>query len=104
MYLMVCSQGLLGYGLASVFGPIPAEIFAGSRFATIFGALSVFGNIGAAVGPWLTGTIYDRTGSYQPAFVIVLVICLVAIAAIWIAAPRNVRLVAGQAGRRSVAA
>jgi hypothetical protein len=29
VYVMVAAQGLLGYGLASLFGAIPAEIFAG---------------------------------------------------------------------------
>ena len=45
LYLAVGTQGFLGYGLASLFGPIPAEIFAGRRYATILGALSVTGNL-----------------------------------------------------------
>jgi MFS family permease len=104
MYLMVASQGLLGYGIASVFGAMPAELFAGRRFATIFGMLSVFGNIGAGVGPWLTGDLYDRTGSYESAFVLLVVLSVISIACIWMAAPRKVRLVAGQAARRAAAA
>jgi MFS family permease len=104
MYLMVASQGLIGYGVASVFGAMPAELFAGRRFATIFGMLSVFGNIGAGVGPWLTGDLYDRTGSYQSSFVVLLVLSIVSIGCIWMAAPRKVRLVAGQAARRAVVA
>ncbi|MBN9075394.1 MAG: MFS transporter [Rhizobiales bacterium 65-79] len=104
MYLMVASQGLMGYGVASVFGAMPAEIFAGRRFATIFGMLSVFGNIGAGVGPWLTGDLYDRTGSYRSAFILLIVLSAVSIACIWMAAPRKVRLVAGQAARRAATA
>jgi MFS family permease len=104
MYLMVASQGLFGYGIASVFGAMPAEVFAGRRFATIFGMLGVFGNIGAGVGPWLTGDLYDRTGSYQSAFVVLLVLSVVSIGCIWLAAPRKVRLVAGQAARRAAMA
>jgi sugar phosphate permease len=104
MYLMVASQGLVGYGVASVFGAMPAEIFAGRRFATIFGMLGVFGNIGAGVGPWLTGELYDGTGSYRSAFVLLLVLSVVSIACIWLAAPRKVRLVAGQAARRAAIA
>jgi MFS family permease len=104
MYLMVASQGLVGYGVASVFGAMPAEIFAGRRFATIFGMLGVFGNIGAGVGPWLTGELYDGTGSYRSAFVLLLVLSVVSIACIWLAAPRKVRLVAGQAARRAAMA
>jgi nitrate/nitrite transporter NarK len=83
---------------------MPAEIFAGRRFATIFGMLGVFGNIGAGVGPWLTGELYDGTGSYRSSFVLLLVLSVVSIACIWIAAPRKVRLVAGQAARRAAIA
>ncbi|MGN6764205.1 MAG: MFS transporter [Rhizobiaceae bacterium] len=104
MYLMVAAQGLFGYGIASVFGAMPAELFAGRRFATIFGMLGVFGNIGAGVGPWLTGDLYDRTGSYQSSFVILVVLSVASVGCIWLAAPRKVRLVAGQAARRAVVA
>lgn len=104
MYLMVAAQGLFGYGIASVFGAMPAELFAGRRFATIFGTLSVFGNIGAGVGPWLTGDLYDRTGSYLSAFILLIVLSVASIACIWLAAPRKVRLVAGQAARRAALA
>src|SRR6267142_1149254 len=41
LYLMVASQGALGYGLASVFGAIPAELFQGKHYGTIFGTLSL---------------------------------------------------------------
>src|SRR5438132_1246363 len=68
LYLMVTSQGLLGYGLASVFGAIPAEIFQGRRYGTIFGTLNLGANAGAAFGPWVAGAIYDRTGTYTPAW------------------------------------
>ena len=41
LYLMVASQGVLGYGLASIFGAIPAELFQGRQFGTIFGTLTL---------------------------------------------------------------
>ncbi|MEZ5810905.1 MAG: MFS transporter [Rhizobiaceae bacterium] len=94
MYLMVAAQGLLGYGLASLYGPIPAEIFAGRRVATIIGALSVIANIGAGTGPWLTGYVFDRTGSYEPAFIAIFIMCFACVGCIWMAAPRKVRRIA----------
>jgi MFS-type transporter involved in bile tolerance (Atg22 family) len=33
-------------------------------YGTVFGLLSIGNSLGAAAGPWLSGTIYDRTGSY----------------------------------------
>jgi MFS family permease len=99
VYLMVASQGLLGYSLAAVFGAIPVEIFQGKHYGTIFGTLNLASSSGAAVGPWLTGVLYDRTGSYVPAFWLAILLSLVSIAAIWLAAPRKVRVVAGQIPR-----
>ena len=64
LYGMVEAQGLLGYGLASVFGAIPAEVFPGKHYGTIFGTLNMASSAGAACGPWITGLLYDTTGTY----------------------------------------
>ena len=96
LYLMVASQGMLGYGLTSVLGAIPAEIFIGRHYGSIFGTLMVASMLGAAAGPWLTGMLHDVTGSYAPAFSIALGCCLLSGVVIWFAAPRKVRAVAGR--------
>jgi cyanate permease len=54
---------------------------------------------GGAVGPWVTGLLHDHTGNYDLAFWIGLAMSLVSAAAIFIAAPRKVRLVAGRVGK-----
>jgi MFS family permease len=41
LYLMVISQGFLGYALTSVMGPIVAEIFEGPHYGSIFGTITV---------------------------------------------------------------
>ncbi len=99
MYLMVAMQGLLGYGLASVFGAIPAELFQGKQYGTIFGTLSLASTAGAACGPWVAGVLYDRTGTYALAFWLAIGLSMLSIVAIWYAAPRKVRVVAGQVQR-----
>jgi MFS family permease len=91
--------GMLGYGLASVFGAIPAEIFQGRRYGTIFGTLSLASIIGGALGPWVAGALHDRTGSYALAFTIAIGASAVSAVAIWLAAPRKVRAVAGRVHR-----
>jgi len=96
LYAMVIAQGLLGYGLASVFAAVPAEIFQGKRYATIFGVLNTSAVGGGGVAPWVTGVIYDRTGSYALAWWLSIACCMVSIVCIWVAAPRKVRAVAGQ--------
>ncbi|HEV8584759.1 MAG TPA: MFS transporter [Methylomirabilota bacterium] len=96
VYVMVVAQGLLGYGLASVFGAIPAEIFQGRHYGTIFGTLNLGANAGAAFGPWVAGAIYDRTGTYTAAWLLAIAACALSMVAIWLAAPRKVRAVAGR--------
>jgi MFS family permease len=96
LYAMVITQGLLGYGIASVFASIPAEIFAGKRYATIFGALNTAAVGGGGVAPGVTRALYDRTGSYMLGWWVSIGFCALSIACIWIAAPRKVRVVAGR--------
>ena len=99
LYLMVASQGMLGYGLTSVIGAIPAEIFQGRHYGTIFGTLMLASIVGGAAGPWVTGALYDVTGSYAPAFSLAIGSSLLSALAIWLAAPREVRAVAGRVPR-----
>ena len=96
LYGMVLVQGALGYGLTSVVGAIPAEIFEGKHYGSIFGTLMLAAIAGGAAGPWLAGVLYDRTGSYAPLFWIVIGLCIVSALAIWRAAPSGVRAVAGR--------
>ena len=65
LYTMVLAQGFLGYSYTAVLGPIVAEIFEGPHFGSIFGTLMLAAVTGGAVGPWVTGLIYDHTGSYN---------------------------------------
>ncbi len=101
LYLMVISQGMLGYGLTSVVGAIPAEIFQGRHYGSIFGTLMLSSIIGGAVGPWVTGVLHDHTGTYTLAFQIAIACSLVSAVAIWLAAPRKVRVVSGRVRARA---
>jgi MFS family permease len=99
LYLMVAAQGV-GYGLASVYGAIPAELFHGRHYGAVFGVLGFASGLGAGVGPWIAGAVHDRTGSYALAFWMAIALSLVSVIAIWLAAPRKVRAVAGRVSRR----
>jgi len=93
LYVMVVSQGFLGYGLTSVLGAIPAEIFEGRHYGAVFGSLMLGAISGGAAGPWVAGALYDLTGSYTPAFSIAIGGSMLSALAIWLAAPRKVRAV-----------
>ena len=99
LWFMVLAQGLLGYGVTSVVGAIPAEIFQGRHYGGIFGTLMGIGIAGGALGPWITGALFDASGSYVLAFSLAIGCSLVSALCIWLAAPRQIRAVAGRIGR-----
>jgi MFS family permease len=78
-------------------GPIVAEVLEGPHYGSIFGTITIALIGGGAAGPWMAGAIHDASGSYRPAFLLIIAFSLVSAIAIWIAAPRKVRLVPGRA-------
>lgn len=104
MYAMVILQGGLGYGVATVYGSMPADLFQGRGYGIIFGTISTLALVGGAVGPWLTGLFYDEVGNYHLAFYVIIGMSFLSILSVWLAAPRKRRLVAGQAQKRAALA
>ena len=93
VYAMVVAQGLLGNALVTVYGSAPADIFQGRNYGVIFGTIAIAGNLGAAVGPWVYGYLYDLSGTYAEALWLSIAMCGVSIISMWFAAPRKVRSV-----------
>src|SRR5205814_2016574 len=82
-YLMVFTQGALGYGLTSIMGAVVLEIFQGRHYGSIFGTIMLVALAGGAAGPWITGALHDLTGSYTLAFAIGIAVSLLSAIAIW---------------------
>jgi MFS family permease len=99
VYLMVFTQGALGYGLTSVMGAVVLEIFQGAQYGSIFGTIMLSALAGGAAGPWVTGLLHDLTGTYTIAFAIGIAVSALSALAIWQASPGRVRAVAGKSGR-----
>jgi MFS family permease len=96
LWAMVAAQGMLGYSLTSVMGPIPAEIFEGRHFGSIFGTIMLAAVLGGAAGPWLAGLLHDRSGSYSPVWWLAIGSSAFSAAAVWAASPGKVRAVTGR--------
>jgi MFS family permease len=81
-----------GYGVG-LFSPTifagTADIFHGRHYGGIAALLLTGMGVGAAIGPWLGGYIYDISGSYSGAFLVCMGCFSLACIAVWIAAPRN---------------
>jgi MFS family permease len=101
VYLMVVSQGALGYGLTSIMGAVVVEIFQGKHYGSIFGTIMVAALAGGAAGPLVTGLLHDLWGNYTLAFLIAIGVSALSALAIWLAAPGKVRAVAGRLHRLS---
>jgi len=64
---------LLGVGYSATASLIPAMVsdrFGGLHFGAIVGAGLMGSAAGSALGPWMAGFLFDRTGSYMLAFAI----------------------------------
>ena len=69
LYSMVFAQGFFGYALTSVMGPIVAET--GPRYGSIFGTITI-GLIGGGAAPGSASVRRSVTGSYEPAFLLIM--------------------------------
>jgi MFS family permease len=98
-----CSGFATGIFTPQVFAGL-ADIFYGKNIGVITALLVTGMGLGGAVGPWLGGYIYDRTGSYHFAFIVSLGAYALAGICYWIAAPRHgeklrARMMAGSTNR-----
>jgi MFS family permease len=89
----------LGFGLG-ITGPVIAasvtDIFQGPKVGTIIGFVWFSFAIGGFIGPWFGGWIFEFTNNYQIAFIVAMTVYAIGCAAIWMAAPRKVRMVPGR--------
>ncbi len=92
LLLPVLFAVLLGVGYSANAPIIPSvtrDLFAGPRFPSIFGTLSMFVAMGGATGSWLGGYLYDISGSYQPMLIAAAGMAVFGPIMLWLAAPRN---------------
>jgi predicted MFS family arabinose efflux permease len=61
---------------ASIVTVLLSRIAPPAHYGFIFGLLGIGNNLGAALGPWLSGLIFDRTGGYLAIYLWALAIAL----------------------------
>ena len=69
-YLFSIFVGLANGGNVTSDSPMAARLFGLPSIGSIVGVSSCAFSIGAALGPILTGYVFDSTGSYQVAFIV----------------------------------
>jgi MFS family permease len=80
----------IGYSVnAPIIPAVARDLFAGPRFPSIFGTLSLFSAMGGAMGSWLGGALYDWSGGYQLMLWVAAGLAVVGPVMLWFAAPRK---------------
>ncbi|MFC1901979.1 MFS transporter, partial [Chloroflexota bacterium] len=77
LHLFAAVLGFSGGGLATLESTLTAELFGMRSHGLILGVISGGFTMGAAAGPFITGYIFDVSGSYQLAFFITAVVGIV---------------------------
>jgi MFS family permease len=84
MYLFVILFGFAYGGAVPQMPRMVSELFGLKAMGAIMGVTMLITTLGPALGPVLGGAIYDRTGSYTPAFITGGISILIALALIFI--------------------
>jgi len=78
-YLFAVIIGLSHGGMQVLFSPLVAEFFGLASHGVILASAAFIGSLGAALGPFVSGYIFDLAGSYQWAFRICLLLAAVSV-------------------------
>ena len=70
LFIFAVIYGFAHGGFFTVMSPTVAEFFGTTSHGQLFGMVLFSGTLGGAAGPILTGYIYDVTGSYRMAFIL----------------------------------
>ncbi|UCE53949.1 MAG: hypothetical protein JSV31_00465 [Desulfobacterales bacterium] len=70
---------------------VSADLYKGKIYGLIYGLIEGGISVAGALGAWVAGSIFDRSQSYQAAFMLVIIVFLLSICIVWIAALRKYR-------------
>lgn len=91
LYLFAIFFGA-GWGCtAPMFMSISGDLYKGKNFGLIYGLVEGNIGIGAAVGTWVGGYIFDQAQNYLWAFILAILISFISVILVWYIAPRKNR-------------
>ena len=86
-YLFAVLQGIVGTGINTLAPILWAGYYGRNSLGSIFGVSRAAQVVGFAIGPLASAVVFDRTGTYQGAFLALAAVAVVA--ALFLAAARK---------------
>jgi MFS family permease len=83
LWLHACLFGLTWGARGPAVTAKTADLFPGAQLGTILGVITIGSGLGAALGSWGAGFIFDLSGSYRLAFILSIVAYLCGVVAFW---------------------
>jgi MFS family permease len=87
-FLLWCHIVIYGLGFGAR-GPVTSslviDLFHGKHYGAILGFLEIGSGLGGTLGPWLSGFLFDRMGSYALSFNLSMAVLMLATACAWCA-------------------
>jgi MFS family permease len=91
LYLFAFFFGAGWGSTAPIFMSISGDLYKGKNFGLIYGMVEGNIGVGAAVGTWVGGYIFDQTKNYLWAFILAILISFISVLLVWYIAPRKFR-------------
>jgi len=86
--LLWCYIVIYGLGFGAR-GPVTSslviDLFHGKQYGAILGFLEIGSGFGGTIGPWFSGFLFDRTGSYALSFSLSMAVLMLATVCAWLA-------------------
>ena len=83
LWLHACLFGLTWGARGPAITAKTADLFPGAQLGAILGVITIGSGLGAALGSWGAGFIFDLSGSYELAFVLSIIAYLCGVIAFW---------------------
>jgi MFS family permease len=83
LWLHACLFGLTWGARGPAITAKTADLFPGAQLGTILGVITIGSGLGAALGSWGAGFIFDVSGSYELAFILSIIAYLCGVVAFW---------------------
>lgn len=83
LWLHACFFGITWGARGPAITAKTADLFGGPRLGTILGVITVGSGVGAGIGSWGAGLLFDLTGTYRPAFILSILAYAAGAVAFW---------------------